>query len=1684
MSTMGETGYLIKIAPVLDEGAAGELEAELKRRLASIPPLAVNVAGSSEVNALSAAVAKVAAEVGNLNRAVSETGSVTASRLTQATAGADALGSAYQRLAQTATIANDAMVGSKVSSGQQTVTAEIQRQNALYREQAAEARIIRDMIKESGGISNFRNQMGMSKSQMDETLTFLDKYGANVKAMPSYWQRTFGAFASHIGQWTLMTGAIEGAALAAHTFEEAIKKASEFQVQGTLFSSYQTAARNEGMHTDFATQNDLLRDSIQLASKYGDEVNDVAQDLSLWYKRTGDLGAAYAMTNEALKFQLATGTQVEDLYRTLTALSSQLNGVDLGGSFSGDKFNLGHTHEILEMITAAAVTAGAGLHQLSKNGSELGASLNNSAIIMGESVEKDGAALRSLGYNFNDILALNASLIQAFGNTGNAASDAAEKIGRLSGGLAGLGKPGTADKLAKAGIDLSGLTTQKDVLEQLSGTWDKLTKAQQDNLAVTLASPRQYEALEAIMGALSEKKRISAAMSHNLGSEDQLAAQMADTFQTKTKRLNAEWEGFLIIIGDGVIPMLSTLIDKLGSDVIPHMATFIDRLQTMAALARDIINGVNSFNPVTQTQNLVRHTMENDKAGVFPLWSPFQAFGQTTADTYGGLSKNAWDAAQNAARMKRLTTGGFQDPSGRTYQFALPAGGHYDKSRGEYDFNGGWVDPSTGTYHMAASAFKPQFVAKHFFMGAGGTELTAAQYAVAAANGEFANPSNVFDSQQGFVDTVNGRSTLAAHVNAPLGKDAQAILDRMHQQYVQATQGNLSGGSNGGGAGSKYPTAAADAIDRQSSALAQLDKNQRAVIATDDIAIKTLKIKGASLDDLSTAYHKSINDNQALENQLKQHAQSATTESESYAAMADKAKGGAKDRLENKSQQFANLAQNLKNAAMVLDSKIQELTAQQEADISARMGRLAVQRFQANPLISAIKEPTGSNPAITATLEALDAQIQKLGNGPGAAAFVRQLETMRTHLQSVDQAANGLKESLDTGLSDGLQQLLTPGDSAVGTFYTDQLKLQKEYLKDVQTARAAGNVELENEANQWYAVEEAINRSKLAESEYQRRKSELEKSPAFSAFDAGLNTIGNSITSSIVASSNAGLNNQINGLQSQISFLNNEKNLLLGSQYAGQRATIEEELQALTVRENDLKKQEANPPLLKKVFEDVQKSFLDSFVKKLEDDLKGGAIEKILGADPKDVVAKDADTANKLRQTIAGDMADNVKAFAASVSGDNDSFKNGVASFGTYVSNLINAFSSSGNAPGSFSTSGGSTSAASSDYADIGAAIASHAGGSGGGSASLGGGGSGIMPAVASAAAALAAMRGGGPASGMSADAPNGDPSSPFGGGPIPVPNIKGSSANTHGDLGGKGGSAKYGAVAGDLYGAYAGYQQGGVGGALETGLSVFALTGNPYIAAAAAAFSLFSHHDDPAKMPDKYATSDWGQGLADFQGSGYDVAVMNANGQQFTENSPLRSQLQNQSESTYITKFIANNATAAKNILSARQLSLFTGLTPGSGNITGGKDGNLTLSNGQSVFWSDLISEAQGAVGAIEQFNQTSNSVNTPIISVNAYGGSGVAPAFSPWTTPGVNDGDVSGIVQGTYLPSLYSPPSSGSPSGSAGDGGTGGGSYGGGGAQTMTFTSNVYLDSQQIGASVNAYRAQRENAGWDANY
>jgi hypothetical protein len=173
----------------------------------------------------------------------------------------------------------------------------------------------------------------------------------------------------------------------------------------------------------------------------------------------------------------------------------------------------------------------------------------------------------------------------------------------------------------------------------------------------------------------------------------------------------------------------------------------------------------------------------------------------------------------------------------------------------------------------------------------------------------------------------------------------------------------------------------------------------------------------------------------------------------------------------------------------------------------------------------------------------------------------------------------------------------------------------------------------------------------------------------------------------------------------------------------------------------------------------------------------------------------------------------------------------------------------------------------------------------------------------------------------------------------------------------------------------------GGIAGLIAAGPAGWAVLAGGAILGGALG-GLFGSHTNPHDSPDIYDTSQYGQGMADLLGAGVGSSpVYTANGQQFTEDSSLTSQIGNQGQVAFIANWIANNPQEAQQVLSSQQLQYFTGAT-GGGYYQA--NGNVELAgNDQTAYWSDLTSAAQSATQSILALGDAAGGATGPLVTI-----------------------------------------------------------------------------------------------------
>jgi len=238
--------------------------------------------------------------------------------------------------------------------------------------------------------------------------------------------------------------------------------------------------------------------------------------------------------------------------------------------------------------------------------------------------------------------------------------------------------------------------------------------------------------------------------------------------------------------------------------------------------------------------------------------------------------------------------------------------------------------------------------------------------------------------------------------------------------------------------------------------------------------------------------------------------------------------------------------------------------------------------------------------------------------------------------------------------------------------------------------------------------------------------------------------------------------------------------------------------------------------------------------------------------------------------------------------------------------------------------------------------------------------------------------------------------------------------------------------AAGGLGLAIDGYKQGGIGGGLETGLGITSLISaiaphfGPWgvaIAGVAGLVSMFSHKDDPAKMPDKYDTTPYGQGVANLTGRS-----AGANGQTFYADTSMLQQTGGVGAIAFIEKQLAGAKKGADGYFTLpdgsklnpgqyqEYLSTFGASASGSGQLNFGHDigkqwiTGATGASSNARSYKDIDALAQqflslpGSSSALAKAPQFSISRSYPDMNIGTIVASAVA------ATSATNGGTMSG--------------------------------------------------------------------------
>lgn len=401
-------------------------------------------------------------------------------------------------------------------------------------------------------------------------------------------------------------------------FNEILKTHNQ-QIDETVngINSYDEPAQRAALSISKAAEQ-----SSFLSSTFDDFKNKVGYFLSLNYvfdQMTRKVTEAVQVTKEMDKDMTQIGLvlgktsgQVWKNFSTYSQMAERLNTTTSEVTKSMKLFYQQglNTAEVNKMVEASAIAAALGESTMAEASETLTSIINSynlsaneammvtdkisqiaivSAADFGElstAIEKVASSAASAGLDLDHMMGYLAKMIEttreAPTNIGTALKTIVANFTQFKEDPTGLTEEGTeinkVDKALKSvGISLTNTNGEvrdlSEVLDELGGKWDSLTRNQKSYLATAIAGTRQQSRFYALMNDYGRTLELVAEGSNSAGKAQQQFALYSNSLEASSKRLNNEWEKFFnqITSGNGMLSNLNNtltflmkIINKIG----------------------------------------------------------------------------------------------------------------------------------------------------------------------------------------------------------------------------------------------------------------------------------------------------------------------------------------------------------------------------------------------------------------------------------------------------------------------------------------------------------------------------------------------------------------------------------------------------------------------------------------------------------------------------------------------------------------------------------------------------------------------------------------------------------------------------------------------------------------------------------------------------------------------------------------------------------------------------------------------------------------------------------------------------------------------------------------------------------------------------------------------------------------
>lgn len=288
-----------------------------------------------------------------------------------------------------------------------------------------------------------------------------------------------------------------------------------------------------------ANMKDISQSAREMGREFGTSLLDVASGMEIYAQQGKSAQEIMQQTRVAILATNVTTLSLKDATESLTAASMQFNIPASESIRILDSWNQVENSTAIdaERLTKALMKAGTAAKTSGINFDEF----NGMVAAVGESTRKSGEELGT-GLKFILQNVRTPQAIEALQNIGIYMQDAEGKM-----------------------------MSSRDALSQLKGSWDTLTQAQQQNVAIQIAGVRHSNDFFVLMERWNRAMDISVTSLMSQGSamsENQIAMQ---SLNKQIEQLKAGWQGFLVTLGEsGAVDALRRIVETgtLAVDVL------------------------------------------------------------------------------------------------------------------------------------------------------------------------------------------------------------------------------------------------------------------------------------------------------------------------------------------------------------------------------------------------------------------------------------------------------------------------------------------------------------------------------------------------------------------------------------------------------------------------------------------------------------------------------------------------------------------------------------------------------------------------------------------------------------------------------------------------------------------------------------------------------------------------------------------------------------------------------------------------------------------------------------------------------------------------------------------------------------------------------------------------------------